>query len=169
VQGFCKAFKPSDPVVLWILARPFLESGTVSSRMLAPGISVPWVCLLACARRVVALIWSCCSRPLSVTRPQPQDFDAKVRKYAAQLHGIPESEVEARLPRIYTSSQHLSEADFISVYSAVDALVLPTHAEGWGRPQMEAMSMALPVITTNWCERALAAGGMVVMMRACPA
>lgn len=30
VRGFCEAFKPSDPVVLWILARPFLESGTVS-------------------------------------------------------------------------------------------------------------------------------------------
>lgn len=30
VQGFCNAFKPSDPVVLWILAKPFDQSGVVS-------------------------------------------------------------------------------------------------------------------------------------------
>ena len=29
-------------------------------------------------------------------------------------------------------------------------LVVPTRGEGWGRPQMEAMSMGLPVISTNW-------------------
>jgi len=29
-------------------------------------------------------------------------------------------------------------------------VVLPTRGEGWGRPQMEAMSMARPLITTNW-------------------
>lgn len=33
---------------------------------------------------------------------------------------------------------------------ASDAFVLPTHGEGWGLPAMEAMSMELPVITTNW-------------------
>jgi len=32
----------------------------------------------------------------------------------------------------------------------VDALVVATHGEGWGRPQMEAAAMGLPVITTNW-------------------
>jgi hypothetical protein len=31
IQGFTAAFKPTDPAVLWILARPFMESGTVSS------------------------------------------------------------------------------------------------------------------------------------------
>lgn len=30
VQAFCDAFKPTDPVVLWILAKPFMESGDVS-------------------------------------------------------------------------------------------------------------------------------------------
>jgi glycosyltransferase involved in cell wall biosynthesis len=28
--------------------------------------------------------------------------------------------------------------------------VLPTRGEGWGLPLAEAMSMGLPVITTNW-------------------
>lgn len=30
VRGFCDAFKPTDNVVLWILTKPFLESGEVS-------------------------------------------------------------------------------------------------------------------------------------------
>jgi len=28
--------------------------------------------------------------------------------------------------------------------------VLPSHGEGWGRPHVEAMSMGVPVIATNW-------------------
>jgi hypothetical protein len=30
VQGFCDAFKPTDNVVLWILTKPFMDSGEVS-------------------------------------------------------------------------------------------------------------------------------------------
>jgi hypothetical protein len=29
VRGFCDAFKPTDNVVLWILTKPFLDSGEV--------------------------------------------------------------------------------------------------------------------------------------------
>lgn len=29
VRGFCDAFKPSDNAVLWILTKPFLDSGEV--------------------------------------------------------------------------------------------------------------------------------------------
>lgn len=36
------------------------------------------------------------------------------------------------------------------VYGCMDALVLPSRGEGWGRPHVEAMAMALPVIATNW-------------------
>ena len=38
----------------------------------------------------------------------------------------------------------------MQIYKAAHALVIPTHGEGWGRPQMEAMAMGLPVISTNW-------------------
>lgn len=44
----------------------------------------------------------------------------------------------------------LSEEELISVYKSVDAFVLPSRGEGWGRPYMEAMSMGLPVVATNW-------------------
>jgi glycosyltransferase involved in cell wall biosynthesis len=36
------------------------------------------------------------------------------------------------------------------MYKAAHAFVLPSRGEGWGRPLVEAMSMSLPVIATNW-------------------
>lgn len=36
------------------------------------------------------------------------------------------------------------------MYASADAFVLPTHAEGFGRPIMEAMAMGLPTIATAW-------------------
>jgi glycosyltransferase involved in cell wall biosynthesis len=43
-----------------------------------------------------------------------------------------------------------ADAEFPRFYKAGDAVVLPTRGEGWGRPQVEAMAMGLPVISTNW-------------------
>ncbi len=37
-----------------------------------------------------------------------------------------------------------------NLYAAADCFVMPTRGEGWGRPFMEAMAMAKPVIGTNW-------------------
>lgn len=37
-----------------------------------------------------------------------------------------------------------------TLYVSVDAFVLPTRGEGWGRPIMEAMASGIPVIATNW-------------------
>jgi len=37
-----------------------------------------------------------------------------------------------------------------SVYKSADCFVLPSHGEGWGLPLIEAMSMGLPTIGTNW-------------------
>ena len=45
---------------------------------------------------------------------------------------------------------HLSEVQVAEVYNSVDAFVLPTRGEGWGLPAIQAMSMGLPTITTNW-------------------
>lgn len=59
-----------------------------------------------------------------------QDFDKKVLSYAAQYYKMSVTDAKLKLPRIYTSSQHLSEVDFVRVYKAVDALVIPTHGEG---------------------------------------
>eukprot|EP00521_Asterionellopsis_glacialis_P018455 CAMPEP_0195292718 /NCGR_PEP_ID=MMETSP0707-20130614/10694_1 /TAXON_ID=33640 /ORGANISM="Asterionellopsis glacialis, Strain CCMP134" /LENGTH=470 /DNA_ID=CAMNT_0040353257 /DNA_START=41 /DNA_END=1453 /DNA_ORIENTATION=- len=44
----------------------------------------------------------------------------------------------------------LPTVDLVRLYKTVDACVLPSRGEGWGRPYMEAMSMGLPTIATNW-------------------
>ena len=46
--------------------------------------------------------------------------------------------------------EELPQAELPSLYRSVDAFVLPSRGEGWGRPAMEAMAMGLPVITTFW-------------------
>lgn len=55
-----------------------------------------------------------------------------------------------KLPALYIIDGHISDADFPRFYKAGDAFVLPSRGEGWGRPHVEAMSMGLPVISTNW-------------------
>ncbi len=54
---------------------------------------------------------------------------------------------------------HQGDEEFPRFYASGDAAVLPTRGEGWGRPHVEAMSMALPVIATNWCVRSPIAWG----------
>jgi len=44
----------------------------------------------------------------------------------------------------------MSEQFMPRLYRSMDCLVLPSRGEGWGRPHVEAMAMALPVIATNW-------------------
>ena len=51
---------------------------------------------------------------------------------------------------VYVIDTHIASREFPRVYRAADAFVLPSRGEGWGRPLVEAMSMALPVIATNW-------------------
>lgn len=54
-----------------------------------------------------------------------------MRAYAAKALNASEAAAASRCARIYTSAVLLSEADFVAVYRAVDALVVPTHGEGW--------------------------------------
>ncbi|CAI8603950.1 unnamed protein product [Vicia faba] len=51
---------------------------------------------------------------------------------------------------VYVIDTHIAQSDLPRVYRAADAFVLPSRGEGWGRPLVEAMSMSLPVIATNW-------------------
>ncbi|KAK9828488.1 hypothetical protein WJX72_000263 [[Myrmecia] bisecta] len=57
---------------------------------------------------------------------------------------------QSALPRVYVISEHISSQDLPRLYRSADAFVLPSRGEGWGRPHVEAMSMGLPVIATNW-------------------
>lgn len=55
-----------------------------------------------------------------------------------------------RLAPIVVLGEQLSDADMPRLYASAYAYVAPSRGEGWGRPQMEAMSCGLPVIATRW-------------------
>ena len=55
-----------------------------------------------------------------------------------------------QLPPVVLLDRAVPQAELPSLYRAVDAFVLPTRGEGWGRPVVEAMAMGLPAIATNW-------------------
>ena len=46
--------------------------------------------------------------------------------------------------------EQVPEEDLPRLFSAADAYVAPSRGEGWGRPQMAAMSCGLPTIATRW-------------------
>lgn len=54
------------------------------------------------------------------------------------------------LPKLVLVDGYLEAGNLPRLYKAADCFVLPSRGEGWGRPHVEAMSMELPVITTDW-------------------
>lgn len=81
------------------------------------------------------------------TRPfhSSSDFKQLIQQWAAS-RGLPEVE----RPRVHIMDSEIALDQLPRLYAAVDAFVLPSRGEGWGRPHVEAMAMALPVIATNW-------------------
>lgn len=81
-------------------------------------------------------------------------FHATPKSEGKRLWGTPDGEgvdaaIRSRAPRVFILPR-ASDEEMPSLYAAADAFVLPSRGEGWGRPHVEAMAMALPVIATNW-------------------
>lgn len=55
-----------------------------------------------------------------------------------------------RIPDIIVQDTTIPDAQMPALYAAADCYVMPSRGEGWGRPAMEAMAMARPVIATGW-------------------
>lgn len=51
---------------------------------------------------------------------------------------------------VTVTGRNMTDEDMAALYRSVDAFVLPTRGEGWGRPIVEAMASGLPVIVTHW-------------------
>lgn len=73
------------------------------------------------------------------------DFEDKIKNFTSGLNNT-----KKPLARHAVLGKHLSLGQLPRLYRAVDAFVLPSRGEGWGRPHVEAMAMGLPVIATNW-------------------
>ncbi|QDU73736.1 D-inositol-3-phosphate glycosyltransferase [Bremerella volcania] len=63
------------------------------------------------------------------------------------LHAIGQS-LEER-PDVCLLDQETTTQEMAALYRSVDAFVLPSRGEGWGRPYMEAMACGLPTIGTD--------------------
>lgn len=74
---------------------------------------------------------------LSLTAVQIRDFRAYIRAAAAPHLNITHSSEFDALPPVWVHHRHIPDSQFPRIYRACDALVIPTHGEGWGRPQIE--------------------------------
>ncbi|KAM0904455.1 hypothetical protein ACQ4PT_017992 [Festuca glaucescens] len=75
------------------------------------------------------------------------DFGGKIHRFAKNS-GI--EEPVGGWAKVRVVDEHVPQSDLPRLYKAMDAFVLPSRGEGWGRPVVEAMAMELPVIVTNW-------------------
>lgn len=75
------------------------------------------------------------------------NFAAAMREFVSTFE-LEESDKE--WPKVHVIDSHIPQTSLPQLYKAADCFVLPTRGEGWGRPIVEAMSMQLPVIATNW-------------------
>ena len=74
------------------------------------------------------------------------DFKAQILQLIADVGLAP----AAGLARLVILDRPIPAGQMPGLYRSADAFVLPSRGEGWGRPHVEAMAMALPVIATNW-------------------
>jgi len=74
------------------------------------------------------------------------NITSQIEQFAASELGKPLEE----LARVVWEKDSVSRPEIRNMYRSADAFVLPTRGEGWGVPIAEAMSMALPVIVTNF-------------------
>lgn len=80
-----------------------------------------------------------------------RNFTEQIKSLIEQTGDLVLGQVDlADLPPIYVIDTHVPEQNLPRLYKAVNCLVIPSRGEGWGRPHVEAMSMGLPIIATNW-------------------
>lgn len=87
---------------------------------------------------LILKVWSSSGWPLARLREQA----TAVLRASGLADSLP--------PSVLFLESNLPAGRLPGLYRAANAYVSPTRGEGWGRPFMEAMLMALPVIATRW-------------------
>ena len=73
---------------------------------------------------------------------------SQLRAFAASRYES--ADLDEVFPPFCVVVESVDETVLVRVFKSMDAFVLPTRGEGWGLPVMQAMSMAMPTIVTNW-------------------
>ncbi|KAL4182878.1 hypothetical protein AMTRI_Chr11g95360 [Amborella trichopoda] len=76
-----------------------------------------------------------------------EDIGTKIKEF---LENSNMTEPNSGWAPINLIDAHIPQRCLPEIYKGADAFVLASRGEGWGRPIVEAMAMALPVISTNW-------------------
>eukprot|EP00906_Rhabdomonas_costata_P024197 RCo034818 len=79
-----------------------------------------------------------------------ENFAATVQDFTARHLGIASAQWNISVPSIEVLGDDIPQSEMPRLYSSVNAVVIPSRGEGWGRPHVEAMAMGLPLIATNW-------------------
>ena len=82
----------------------------------------------------------------------PQKIMNEIKKIFEEVHSKKGSGARwpEDAPHVEVISDQLPELILASLYRSADCFVFPTRGEGWGLPIVQAMSMALPTIATNF-------------------
>ncbi len=75
-----------------------------------------------------------------------QAIEKRIDFYLKTRH----KKTRAQIAPIVILGEHIGESKLPHFFAAGDAYVSCSRGEGWGRPQMQAMSCGLPVIATHW-------------------
>eukprot|EP00331_Platyophrya_macrostoma_P020862 CAMPEP_0176475502 /NCGR_PEP_ID=MMETSP0127-20121128/43640_1 /TAXON_ID=938130 /ORGANISM="Platyophrya macrostoma, Strain WH" /LENGTH=326 /DNA_ID=CAMNT_0017871101 /DNA_START=716 /DNA_END=1696 /DNA_ORIENTATION=- len=76
-----------------------------------------------------------------------EDLEAYMRKKTTLIQ---DGRIPSEWPTYCFISQSMGVSDISALYNSADAFVYTTRGEGWGLPAMQAMSMGLAVIGTNF-------------------
>jgi glycosyltransferase involved in cell wall biosynthesis len=159
LKAYARAFRATDPVRLYVLTSSYHGSSDFEEQ-----IQRFYREQLGCAHwdTVSAAVLDrhgggdgVHSSAVDDRLPRPSHFcvdfaDGAPTVLNATRHGHAMARIAFRHLPPLTLLPRVPQRDLGAVYRSSDAFVLPSRGEGWGRPHVEAMSMALPVIATNW-------------------
>uniref|UniRef100_A0A7S0H1M3 A-kinase anchor protein 7-like phosphoesterase domain-containing protein n=1 Tax=Amorphochlora amoebiformis TaxID=1561963 RepID=A0A7S0H1M3_9EUKA len=141
LEAYLEEFEASDPVTLYILTNAYHSADDFEAQIRKFVESHPTLAVRVSMSPPGDLRESSRESTETARDQNPGDPHETSGDLNTKMRGLPRVELlKSGIP-----TRHMP-----CLYREMDAFVLPSRGEGWGRPHVEAMSMGLPVIATNW-------------------